>query len=301
MTDWLGPDLSAEVTWEATDAPLPDTPMTRLVAGQWDINKFAHYLPVYEKVMAPLPIGSVRMLEIGANLGGSLQLWRKYFNHPDAVIVGVDNNRRCAQLDDPARNVHVRIGLQQDTDFLAKVVDEFGPFDIVLDDGSHVPSWTLKSFQYLFPRLADGGAYLVEDLFSCYTPDGQEPFAPRGIPGADDGSPTFVEFVKQLIDVMHAVYLQTPSGEQVADAFETDNRKRRMAFRVPLATTIITGIEVYDSIVVIRKGRREVPRTIRRWSAAGLRDIVRWNPDKLFRKYPHLGQADRTRTDWLNR
>lgn len=123
MTDWLGPDLAAEVTWEATDAPLPDSDLTRLAANQWDINKFLHYLPVYEKVFSQFPEEPVRLLEIGANLGGSLELWRSYFGHREDVIVGIDNNRRCAQLDDPANNIHVRIGVQQDHDFLARVVD----------------------------------------------------------------------------------------------------------------------------------------------------------------------------------
>ena len=300
---WLGPDLGAEVVWKATDAPLPDSYLMQLARDQWDINKFTHYIPVYEKVFKPFRDRPVNMLEIGVNLGGSMELWWKYFRfgYWGGKIVGIDNNPKCVVFDAPDKGIHVRVGAQQDPVFLQRVVDEFGPFDIILDDGSHIPSFTLKSFQYLFPNgLAEGGAYLVEDLFSCYVPDGLEPFAPRGIPEADDGSPPFVEFAKSLIDYMHVVYLQTPSGEQVADAFEPGNPARRSEFSVPRATTIISGIEFYDSIVVIRKGNREVPRIIRRWSTEGLKSIVRWNPKKLWTKYPHLGEAEKTRRDWAS-
>ena len=60
-------------------------------------NKWLHYLPVYDRVMAPFRDKAPTMLEIGVFFGGSLELWRKYFG-PDATIFGIDINP-CAPID----------------------------------------------------------------------------------------------------------------------------------------------------------------------------------------------------------
>jgi hypothetical protein len=298
------PNLFAEVTWEKTDAPLVGDMARILRAGQWDINKMAHYLPVYESAFGDRH-RRVRVLEIGVNVGGSLELWRKWFTNRGSVIVGIDYNNRCAQLENPAKNIHIRIGKQQDTEFLQRVVEEFGPFDVILDDGSHIPSFTLKSFQYLFVNgLNDGGSYVVEDLHACYSPDSCEPF-PEGHPelaDANDGSPTFTEFVKNLINVMHAHWVQMPTGLDI-DKVEPDNPARVDSFQVPWATKMIKSIELHDAIVVIRRGEKELPRMIRRWSEEKMSLIGK--PDDaarfLYEKFPHLGEADKTRRDYWSR
>lgn len=299
MDEWLGPDLVAEVTWRAIDTPLVGPFADLLRAGQWNINKMAHYMPVYESTFGDRH-RPVRMLELGVNLGGSLELWRKYFTHPDSVIVGVDYNEKCARFEDPGHNLFVRIGKQQDQEFLRSVVEEFGLFDIILDDGSHIPSYTLRSFQCLFVHgLNDGGVYLVEDLHSCYSPDSSEPFP--DLDDANDGSPQFIEFVVHLMNVMHTHWLQTPTGDDI-DKFEPDNPAYQDSFQVPLATTIIKSIELHDAVVVIRRGQRELPRMIRRWSRERL-SMISGNDnaaDFLDRRYPFLGVADQTRRDWIS-
>lgn len=298
----LAPGLAETVTWNATSAPLTGDMAGFVRAGQWDINKLAHYLPVYDSVFGPYRTRNIRMLEIGVNLGGSLELWRKYFRHRLTKIVGIDNNDRCAQFNDPDKNVFVRIGAQQDPEFLQSLIDEFGPFDIVLDDGSHIPSWTLKSFQFLFARgLRDGGVYVVEDLHACYSPDSTEPFHGPELECANDGSPTFIEFVKELMDVMHAHYLQTPTGDDM-DKWEPNNPVYQGSFDVPYATTIVDRIDLRDAIVAIHRKPKELPRMIRRWSME--RMAATRNPSDadnfLNHRFPFLGEADRTRKDWIS-
>ncbi len=304
MNEWLArSDLGTEVGWQKTDEPLAGALADILRAGQWDLNKLAHYLPVYEAAFGDRH-RPVKMLEVGVNFGGSLELWRKYFTHPESKIVGIDYNEKCGQFENAGQNMFVRIGKQQDAEFLRRVVDELGPFDIVLDDGSHIPSFTLKSFQYLFVHgLVDGGAYLVEDLHSCYSPGTAEPF-PADNPefeGANDGSPQFIEFVKILMDAMQAHYLQTPTGESM-DEWEPGNPARRDSFQVPWATKMIKSIELHDAIVVIRRGERELPRMIRRWSHDRMMAATgnpRNTANFLDRRHPFLGEADRTRHDWI--
>lgn len=288
-----GDDLGQLVEWCATDAPLVGELANLLRAGQWDINKIAHYLPVYESTFEKFRHQPIAFLEIGVSFGGSLELWRDYFTHPDAIIVGIDYNPKCAMFDDPARNVHVRIGQQQDRAFLESVTDEFGPFDYVLDDGSHIPSFTLASFQYLFANaLVDGGAYLVEDLHTCYSSDCPPP-------ELDDGTPQFTEVVKHLIDAMHGVYRQTPTGEEFSNAFEPDNPGRQPHWMVPVVTKTIGSMEMHDSIVVINKRTRPVPRMIRRWSKERMTAVLNPQATHFLVEHPHLGAADEARRDWI--
>jgi hypothetical protein len=298
----LGDDLNEAVYWKATNARLQGVLADLLRAGQWDLNKLAHYLPVYESVFGD-PQRPVKMLEIGVNIGGSLELWRSYFPHPETFIVGIDYNDKCRQFEQPSEHIFVRIGKQQDRDFLASLVSEFGPFDIILDDGSHIPSFTLKSFQYLFRYgLKSGGVYLVEDLHACYSPATTEPFPDEPeFAGANDGSPQFIEFVKQLMDAQQAHYLQTNTGESM-DKYEPQNPRRRDHFYVPWATKYIRKIEMFDAIVAIHRGEHELPRMIRRWSVERMTKIgnEKDTEDFMSRRFPHLGRADATRRDWIS-
>jgi predicted O-methyltransferase YrrM len=63
--------------------------------------------------------------------------------------------------------VHTRYGIDQgDRDRLARTVDEAigtDPVDLVVDDASHALDLTRTSFEVLFPRLAPGGLYAIED------------------------------------------------------------------------------------------------------------------------------------------
>ena len=44
-----------------------------------------------------------------------------------------------------------------------------GPFEIIIDDGSHFWGDVIVSFIFLFPLLKQGGIYVIEDLHSSYS------------------------------------------------------------------------------------------------------------------------------------
>ena len=52
--------------------------------------------------------------------------------------------------------------------FLKSLADQYGPFDIVIDDGSHAPAHQVASLTALWPHVKVGGVYLVEDLHTSY-------------------------------------------------------------------------------------------------------------------------------------
>jgi hypothetical protein len=236
----LGPDLARPVAMRSDDTPPEDTPLGRIFDDTDNVHKLRHYLPIYQDALA----GAERMLEIGVDRGGSLQMWREYM--PNATIVGLDINPKSAQYDDAERDIHVRIGDQTDTRFLEGVSDEFGPFDAVLDDGGHTPKQMIRSFQYLFPRLKPGGVYIVEDICANYwTPYRDQP-------------ESFIDFIKWLMDAMHAPYMQMSSVYE----FMEGHRRRVEEVQVPFAATIIDRIEVFDSVAVVH--RAEAPKHLSR-------------------------------------
>ena len=136
-------------------------------AYETDKPTFDVYFRNYERVFAPYADRDIRLLELGINQGGSLKLWRDYFDR--GTISAIDINP--VTLDDPTGRIRVYQGLQQDTALLDRVRQENAPegFDIIIDDCSHVGEFTAISFWHLFDRhLKPGGLYVIEDWGTGY-------------------------------------------------------------------------------------------------------------------------------------
>lgn len=165
------------------------------------ILKWLHYLPIYDRLFAQYAGRPVKFLEIGVLAGGSMHMWREYFG-PLATIFGIDINPECAEFGRLAGEV--RIGSQNDPDFLQAVVAEMGGVDIVLDDGSHVAAHQRTSLEVLYPLLREGGLYVIEDLHTSYWADYEGGLKRAG---------TALEDLKDLIDRMHELYFAPDRDE----------------------------------------------------------------------------------------
>ena len=121
------------------------------------VDKWRHYFPLYDRHLGPYR-KACRVLEIGIDHGGSLQLWKRFFPH--AQIVGIDINPACAEYIED--RIEVRIGNQADPQFLASL----GSFDIVIDDGSHESVDQEASIKALWPKTKC--AYFIEDCHYRY-------------------------------------------------------------------------------------------------------------------------------------
>lgn len=121
-----------------------------------------------------------RVLEIGVLQGQSLSALHEYMD-PNAVVVGMDIDPTCAQYADDAKGRHVVIGDATNPDELALVAQKYGPFDVVIDDGSHTNTDVIASFEYIFPRdmLREGGLYIVEDVVCWSHSEYQRPGQPN--------------------------------------------------------------------------------------------------------------------------
>lgn len=130
-------------------------------------DKWASYLEVYDRLFEEKREQPVRLLEIGVQNGGSLEIWTKYFT--DAVsIIGCDIDPRVGELRFDDGRISVVVGDATDAAVAAQILELCPAFDVIIDDGSHKSSDIVRAFLLYFDRLAPGGIYVVEDLVCSY-------------------------------------------------------------------------------------------------------------------------------------
>ena len=250
LSDRVGLDSSLlePISWptyrdDTPPAELEIDPLYQVWRTMSGGHKWSQYFPIYREVFGPLAKNPNRILEIGVFHGASLELWKRYFSHPDTLVVGIDIDPNCAQFDAPNERKHVRIGSQTDAEFLRTVISEFGPFDLIIDDGSHISSHVIETFNHLFATgLKDTGIYFVEDLHAVYWP------------GWRDSRKTFFDVCAELVEHMHAHYRIPQAAINFFNSSPSDNRLR--SIEVPKITTMIKEIRFFDSIVAIYKVRQ---------------------------------------------
>lgn len=159
---------------------MPPRELTQLAnrfgSDKGDTVLCAHtYTRVYESLLAPARDKPLRLLEIGLMHGHtqetmqgrldevgcpSLKMWAEYL--PNAEIFGLDIVD-FRPLSEPRMTVFQ--GDQSNPGDLARMASEAGgPFDIIIDDGSHASHHQQIALASLFEHLAPGGLYCIEDL-----------------------------------------------------------------------------------------------------------------------------------------
>ena len=190
------------------------------------------YTPHYQRYFEPYRDLAVKVLEIGVggynapDKGGeSLRMWKHYFRR--GLIYGLDIFEKPGIAES---RLHVMQGDQSDEQSLDSLAREFGPFDIVIDDGSHVSSHVIYSFNALFPHVRPGGMYVIEDLQTSYWPR----FGGKADPSMGG---TSMAMIKTLIDGLN-------HQEQIRDP-------NRQPSSVELT---VTGAHLHHNIAFIEKG-----------------------------------------------
>jgi cephalosporin hydroxylase len=89
-------------------------------------------------------------------------MWKALF--PGASVVGVDIKlRRWLTRQPSADGVVYLQGDQTDVARLEEIAAKYGPFDIVIDDGSHVTDHVAGTLRRLLPHVRPGGVCIIED------------------------------------------------------------------------------------------------------------------------------------------
>jgi hypothetical protein len=132
-----------------------------------------HYTRIYDMLLQPHRHSLTNMLEIGLMAGGpevggdvdrvvrtapSVDMWLKFF--PEAQVRGFD-------ISDFSWVEHPRFTFVRGDSGVASDLEKaaaLGPFDLIIDDGSHASFHQQLAFKVLFPKLRPGGLYIIEDL-----------------------------------------------------------------------------------------------------------------------------------------
>ncbi len=96
--------------------------------------------------------------------GGYSLVALSHFYHK-SKIYGLDINEKSFLDNGKIKTIQ---GSQSDENLLKKVGIENGPFDIIIDDGSHYVDHQIISFKNLWKHLNDDGYYIIEDLSGSY-------------------------------------------------------------------------------------------------------------------------------------
>lgn len=205
------------------------------------------YTQHYERHLSHLRDQTFTLFEIGiggaqreGKGGASLRMWKRFFPH--AQVVGLDIVDKSFVK---APRIHIHQGDQTDAALLRRIVDEHGPIEVVIDDGSHRPEHVRETFRILFPLLADGGLYAIEDTQTSYWPKW------GGSTDRQDPSTTMA-LVKDLVDGLnHMEFLDAGYQPTYSDLH-------------------VSELHAYHNLVILKKGTNQEPTN--RDRIAGIRE-----------------------------
>jgi dihydroneopterin aldolase len=118
------------------------------------------YDTVYEKIFEPYRNNNIKLLEIGLYGGADLLAFNEYFSNSTIYGIDITDSNLMKQLYDH-KNIHIYIGdaTLQDT------VQHFNTtYDIIIEDGSHLPEHQIQHFKDYNKFVNKGGIYIIEDV-----------------------------------------------------------------------------------------------------------------------------------------
>ena len=187
------------------------------------------------------------MGEIGIQSGGSMLMWRHAFGARLEVLVGMDVNPDTKAWEEFGPNIRVEVGSQADPEYLKGIKEKYPQgFDILLDDGSHVPEHQFTTFVHMWNHIRPGGVFLIEDVH------GQNALLDWLLHGHSSGETNWP-----------GIYYTEPRVNWKCCAQESGDLMNR--YMGPVATTFnasgvqkdIESIKVYPFVLAIT--RRKVP------------------------------------------
>jgi hypothetical protein len=198
------------------------------------------YGSTYERLFRPKRYRPIKLMEIGLLGGASLLAWRCYF--PFGTTIGIDIEDK-PHLAGPRTRVY-----QADQSSAAELADicrREGPFDIIIDDGSHLSRHQSFTFYEIFDSLKEGGVYVIEDVQTSF-------WSPLSVTSGWDGrhidDPDFQrtcygEFLELAKYLNHAEFMSTDGIDQ--KHLSMGKKIRQIAFE--------------HNLILILKGKNEQP------------------------------------------
>jgi len=228
------PPKPAEPAAPKASVKKPPAPSLTELGREFKTDKVSihHYTEHYERHLEHLRSKQFTLLEIGiggysrAGAGGaSLRMWKAFF--PKAEIIGLDIQDKSF-VDQP--RIRTYMGSQTDEGLLAQIAADADDLRVIIDDGSHRSRHIRTTFRVMFPLLADGGIYAIEDTQTSYWPE---------MGGSEDRQDpqTTMALVKDLLDGLN---YEEYVDEEYDPSYSDLN---------------VRAVHAYHNLVIIEKGR----------------------------------------------
>jgi len=219
-------------------------------SDKWGSHWYTQHYQRYLSHLRHLPLN---ILEIG--IGGyddpqgggeSLRMWKTYFRNSKIVGIDLHSKRHIAQ-----RRIDVRQLDQTDRDGLISLSNEYGGFDIVIDDGSHLNADVITTFRILFPILKANGVYAIEDMQTSYWPT---------FGGGINNEESAMEFIKKRLDGLN--YREIPDPCYQLSEFDRCRDDSASQYAISEFDKHIVEIAAFHNLIVVRKGVNDEPSNI---------------------------------------
>lgn len=123
-----------------------------------DKTSHHNYAEFYDEILGSLT-NVTSVLEIGIMHGQSMKAWEELW--PEAQIVGIDNDATRQFNKGRIKSYHADT---TDRNRFLELAMSLPQFDVIIDDGSHVPVEQLWAFGCLWENLKPQGVYIIEDI-----------------------------------------------------------------------------------------------------------------------------------------
>ncbi len=203
-------------------------------------DKWSLYISEYERLFAEFQKLPVRLLEIGIQNGGSLEIWAEYFDDlKNAVGCEINPASNKLKYDNP--NIKLVIGDANHDETEHNILDLCKSYEIIIDDGSHLSGDIVASFTRYFPYLENNGLYIVEDLHCSYWED---------FDGGLFEPLSSMEFFKLLTDIINHEHWKV--DKKRVDLLISFKEQYKHSIDEEVLQTI-HSIEFVNSMCIIRK------------------------------------------------
>ena len=152
-------------------------------------TKHKNYFKIYDHIFKKYIGKKIILVEIGVLSGGSLFMWKNFFEG-NAEIIGIDLNPIAKKWE--KHGFKIFIGNQSDPNFWRDFFKKVGKVDVIIDDGGHTNKQQVFTLLETIPNINDNGMLVVEDVHSSYMTKFRNP-----------SKYSFINFSKIIVDQLN--------------------------------------------------------------------------------------------------
>ena len=183
--------------------------------------KCDNFFDIYDKLLKKFKYQNITLVEVGIGNGGSLYMWKKYFNNQSRII-GIDMNPEAKKFE--KEGFEIFIGDQSDPKFWHFFYDSVGKIDILIDDGGHKNLQQITTVSESIENIRDNGLIIIEDTVTSY-------MKKKGF-----GNPSKYSFINYCNEIVESIHRRNPFMKKENNIFSKK----------------VYSIEFFDSLVAIK-------------------------------------------------